>query len=170
MTEYDPPQPSWKRALAGVLDLLLALAVFFILIAQAFGESCPDFLAPTLRWCVGLNLYALAAIVGLTISYFVVLGQTGGTLFQRLFGMRRPRAYGGMRAIVKTLVSPDGKRRVQIYQGEDGRFAFVEERRLSDRDGEPRWRPYPFFAAFCDSPEASEQQARAAIGWVGLLR
>jgi hypothetical protein len=170
MADYDPPQPRWKRVLAGVLDLLLAVAVFLILIAQAFGGTCPDFLARKLSWCVSLDWYPLLAVAALTVSYFVVLGQTGGTVFQRLFGMRRPRAYGGMRAIVKTLVSPDGKRRVQIYQREDGLFAFVEEKRVSDRDGEARWRPYPFFAAHCDSVEASEQQARAAIGWVGLLR
>jgi hypothetical protein len=71
--------------------------------------------------------------------------------------------------VVKTIVRSDEKRRVRIYRRDDGLYAFIEERRVRGSNGEPNWRPYPSFAALCASPDAAERQARAAIGWVGLM-
>ena len=34
-------------------------------------------------------LFLIVAVVVLVIAYFVLLGRTGGTVFQRLFGMKR---------------------------------------------------------------------------------
>jgi hypothetical protein len=36
MAQYDPPQPLWKRNLAGILDFVLAFTVFAILAAKSF--------------------------------------------------------------------------------------------------------------------------------------
>jgi hypothetical protein len=169
---YDPVQPLWKRVVAGILDLILAFAVFAVLTAQVTGTgACPPAILarnPNAR-CIGLSFGALAVVVGLTVGYFAVLGATGGTVFQRLFGMQRAKHPSDVREVVKIIMHPDKKRRVLICRREDGRFSFFEERRLRDLNDEPRWRPYTSFEAVCDSPETAEQTARAAIGWLGLM-
>jgi len=38
---------------------------------------------------VGITGWPALLLLVLVIAYFVVLGRTGGTIFQRLFGMRR---------------------------------------------------------------------------------
>lgn|SRR5262245_28045138 len=91
MAEYDSPQPLWKRNLAGILDFALAMSVFGILSAQIFGPGTPP---PNLTQnpntsSVWLSGWALLVALLLTVGYFVVLGRTGGTVFQRLFGMKR---------------------------------------------------------------------------------
>ena len=46
MAEYNPPQPLWKRVVAGILDFVLAFTVFAILTVQVTGTACPaDLLA-----------------------------------------------------------------------------------------------------------------------------
>ncbi len=92
MAVYDPPQPMWKRNTAAVLDFALAAAVFGILLYQLFPDR--QVLkaaggAETVRY--GLSPWASLALLALLIAYFVVLGRTGGTVFQRLFGMKRAR-------------------------------------------------------------------------------
>jgi len=91
MAEYDSPQPLWKRNLAGILDFVLAMTVFGILSAQIFGPGTPP---PNVTQnpntsTVWLSGWALIVTVLLTVGYFIVLGRTGGTVFQRLFGMKR---------------------------------------------------------------------------------
>jgi hypothetical protein len=98
MTSCDPPQPKWKRILAGILDFCLAFFVCVYLTAKTFGNSTevPVFGEPELSF--GLNgrdfsvggISALLAAL-LMIAYFVILDRTGGTVFQRMFGMRRGR-------------------------------------------------------------------------------
>ena len=94
MAEYDPPQPLWKRVVAGILDLVVVFAVFAVLTAQVAGTGvCPAAVLariPNTR-CVTLSFGALAAVLALTVGYFVVLGGTGGTVFQRVFGMQRAK-------------------------------------------------------------------------------
>ncbi|MEZ5849155.1 MAG: RDD family protein [Hyphomicrobiaceae bacterium] len=86
MADYDPPQPFWKRAIAGILDFLL---IFFAggLAIQAFtgggAVGAGDGVSFKLEGLPALALFVLV------IAYFAGLGRTGGTLFQRLFGMRR---------------------------------------------------------------------------------
>jgi hypothetical protein len=105
----------------------------------------------------------------MTIGYFRVLGANGGTVFQRLFGIKRATDGADVYEVIKTVVRPDQQRRVQIYRRNDGLFSAVEEQRMRDRDGEPYWRPFPPFAAACDSPEAAERQARSAVRWLRLM-
>ncbi len=92
MAVYASPQPLWKRNLAGILDFVLAALSFTALIYHFFHEhrvwsdgkgfrSVTDTLAP----------WAWLAVVVLVIGYFVLLGCTGGTVFQRLLQMRRIR-------------------------------------------------------------------------------
>ena len=94
MTTYDPPQPAWKRGLAGILDFTF---VFFPLanLLSKFPGNLPSrapVISPTGRVTIEIfNLsgtYLLVLIV-LTVAYFLIMNRTGGTVFQRLFGMKR---------------------------------------------------------------------------------
>jgi hypothetical protein len=87
MAVYDPPQPIWKRNVAGVFDFILATMVFAVPLYQFYGVH--EVRQAGVHY--GLNLGGLLALVGLVVVYFVVLGRTGGTVFQRLFGMKRAR-------------------------------------------------------------------------------
>lgn len=170
MAEYDPPQPLWKRAVAGVLDFALAFAVFAPLGAHVFGVGhVPDFIAQRAKYVYSLSGTAFAATIALTVCYFVVLGGTGGTVFQRLFRMKQAAPGDEVQEVIKTIVRPDEQRRVQIYRRKDGLFSFLEEQRVRSQDGGWSWRPFPPFTALGDSPEASERQARVTIGWLGSV-
>ena len=57
-----------------------------------------------------------------------MLGATGGTVFERLFGMQRAKHPSDVWEVVKIIMRPDKQRRVLICRREDGRFSFVEER------------------------------------------
>jgi len=172
LPKYDPPQPLWKRVVAGILDFVLAFAVFAILTGQVTGTGgCPAAVlarSPNAK-CLALSFGALAVVLALTVGYSVVLGGTGGTVFQRLFGMERARHPSDVQEVVRIIVRADGKRRVLICKREDGRFSFLEEQRLRDLNDEPRWRSSATFEAVCDSAETAEQTARAAIGWLSLM-
>jgi hypothetical protein len=93
MATYDPPQPLWKRNLAGVLDFLLAAIVLAILVSKLFPTPThPPMVLPNgavTHETFALGTWQLLLLAGLIVAYFVVLGRTGGTLFQRVFGMRR---------------------------------------------------------------------------------
>ncbi len=96
MATYDPPQPMWKRNVAGILDFLLAAVVFGYLMSMLPGNH-PT--APLVIGAPGTKTVQLFGIAGwpavgmivLVIVYFVVLGRTGGTVFQQLFGMKRAK-------------------------------------------------------------------------------
>lgn len=172
MAKYDPPEPVWKRVVVFLLDFVLAFAVFAILTAEVAGTwDCPAAVLARVPGakCVNLSLGANVFVLGLTIVYFVVLGGTGGTVFERFFGMRRAKQPNEVREIVKIIGRPDGKRRVLVYRRQDGRFAFYEEQRLTDMHDEPRWRSMGAFEAICDSAEAAEMTARASIGWLSAM-
>jgi RDD family len=88
MAAWDPPQPLWKRNLAGVLDFLLAFLGFgYLLFKLGLGRPASP---PGIGFHLGLAPTLL--VNALIIAYFVVLGRTGGTIFQRLFGMKRAKA------------------------------------------------------------------------------
>jgi hypothetical protein len=69
----------------------------------------------------------------------------------------------------KEFVSPDGKRRVVIFQREDGQFSFREERMVESLP-EERWVHLWTPAPMCGSEEAAEQAARDAILWLRDLK
>ena len=82
MAVWNPPQPAWKRNLVGILDFLLAFAGFgFLLATLGFGTMRQG----GFNFGPGPSLLLLFMIV----AYFALLGRTGGTVFQRLFGMKR---------------------------------------------------------------------------------
>ena len=86
MAVWNPPQPVWKRNLAGILDFVLAFFGFGYLLAGAgLGTTLP-------HGGINFRFGPFALLVLLTVAYFVVLGRTGGTVFQRLFGMKRGKA------------------------------------------------------------------------------
>lgn len=95
MAVYDPPQPLWKRNIAGILDFLLASLGFSLLLVilglASFIPGRPPGTPEGIYVPGAINLQAgpLLVLGALIIAYFVVLGRLGGTVFQRLFGMKR---------------------------------------------------------------------------------
>ncbi len=92
MAEYDPPQPLWKRNVAGILDFLLIFFVAGFVVAKMFGsDPLPDSIPGGAQPAAGFSLTGWRAVGALVliVAYFVWLGRTGGTVFQRLFGMKR---------------------------------------------------------------------------------
>ena len=92
MAVYDPPQSLWKRNLAGILDFALAVSAFWLALYQVTGTSA------AIQNSNGTTVYSWnigpasgIILIALVIAYFVVLGRTGGTVFQRLFGMKRAK-------------------------------------------------------------------------------
>jgi hypothetical protein len=97
MATYNPPQPMWKCNSAGILDFFLALFACMYGVSKIFAtqSDTPDrFGKPFASYTLGDATYELGGwplllAFALIIAYFVILGQTGGTVFQRLFGMKR---------------------------------------------------------------------------------
>jgi hypothetical protein len=67
--------------------------------------------------------------------------------------------------VVKTLLRADGKRRVVIIQREEGLFGFREEQFITSPAGE-RWGRLAPYSTICDTAEAAEREARAAVPWL----
>jgi choline-glycine betaine transporter len=92
MAAYASPQPLWKRNTTAILDFILVTAVFGVLLYQFFPDHQVLANAAGARTeKFGLSPWATLTLIALVIAYFVVLGRTGGTVFQRLFGMKRIR-------------------------------------------------------------------------------
>jgi hypothetical protein len=92
MAIYDPPQPMWKRNVVGILDFLLAAIVFGYLLALIFGNQPLPASAPLgAHQLFGLGPTPSLLLLVLIIAYFILFGRTGGTVFQRLFGMKRAK-------------------------------------------------------------------------------
>jgi CDP-diglyceride synthetase len=93
MAVYDPPQAMWKRNLAGILDFVLAATVFGILLYQFFPKTMQVTAQNAgVKEVFGLGPWASLGLLALVVAYFIVLGRTGGSVFQRLFGMKRARS------------------------------------------------------------------------------
>ena len=95
MATYNPPQPLWKRNTAGILDFVLASVVFGAALGKIF-PAAPHAL-PKIPGATSTELFSLSGtatilLLALIVAYFLVLGRTGGTVFQRLFGMKRASA------------------------------------------------------------------------------
>jgi hypothetical protein len=99
MANYDPPQPLRNRVAAGILDFLLAAAVFgiplFKLFATAYEPLPGTYLAENHIRLVNLTGWSFWLLVALIVGYFVVLGRSGGTVFQRAFRMKRAKKAAG---------------------------------------------------------------------------
>ena len=93
MASYDPQQPMWKRSVAGILDFVLALVGFGYVVSKIFGvkSEVPD-VHGELVTSYDLGNGPALLVIALVAAYFILLGQTGGTVFQRLFSMRRPKS------------------------------------------------------------------------------
>jgi RDD family len=90
MAVYDPPQPMWKRNVAAVLDFVLAAIVFGFLLTLVFGNPpSPASAPPGAHQLFGFGPIPSLLLLALIIAYFVVPGRAGGTVFQRLYGMKR---------------------------------------------------------------------------------
>jgi hypothetical protein len=92
MATYNPPQPLWKRNVAALSDFVLAVALFGYPLGKLPGNQPGAFAAnPGVHEVWGLSGSRVLILIVLIIAYYVVLGRTGGTVFQRLFGMKRAR-------------------------------------------------------------------------------
>ncbi len=93
MAVYDPPQPLWKRNVAGILDFFLSAIVFGFIFNHIFGsQPGPQPVLPSgAVQGVHFNLsgWSLLFTVAAVVAYFILAGRTGGTVFQRLFQMKR---------------------------------------------------------------------------------
>ena len=79
-----------------------------------------------------------------------------------LLGSKPERA----RIAVKTIESPDGKKRVSIVKSRVGNlFSFEEETHTTDEDGYTYWSP-SYGSGFYDSAEAAERDARLELPWL----
>jgi hypothetical protein len=99
MATYDPPQPLWKRNVAGILDFLLALFFFGYFANKIFGrQPHPPVINAGVKTTemFGLDGWPALITLVLVVAYFAVLGRTGGTVFQRLFGMKRASRVGSL--------------------------------------------------------------------------
>ena len=93
MATYDPPQPMWKRNVAGILDFLLAFIVFGYPLSKLPGNQPPH--PPSFGpgsmtvEVIGVSGWPALLLIVLIAAYFIALERTDGTVFQRLFGMKR---------------------------------------------------------------------------------
>ena len=80
----NEPVAHWRIICAFLLDALFAFLVFGYAVAVVTGGLTHD----------GFRLEGFPALVlaGLVIAYFVVGRRRGGTVFQRLLGVRRQRS------------------------------------------------------------------------------
>ncbi len=75
-----------------------------------------------------------------------------------------------MTEVIKSLVSNDGQRRLQIMRKGD-RYTATDEVQTTDRVGELCWTPaWPSRVAGLntDTAELAETEARARLNWLGL--
>jgi len=95
MAKYDPPQPLWKRNAAATLDFLLVLIVGGYLLTKLPGNQPPPppSFGPgtTTTQLFGIGGWPAIALIVVIVAYFMILGRTGGTILQRLFGMKRAK-------------------------------------------------------------------------------
>jgi hypothetical protein len=72
-----------------------------------------------------------------------------------------------MKTIVRELVAPDGKRKVRIFQRDDGSFGF-ESLRFSEDPPDMCWIPHGRFSeCIAPSEEIAEREARGRVDWLG---
>ena len=64
---------------------------------------------------------------------------------------------------IKEFLSTDGKKRVVIFQRDDGSFTYREERRT---DSSGHWGPLWTSAPLCGSEQAAERAAHDAVRWL----
>jgi hypothetical protein len=69
--------------------------------------------------------------------------------------------------IVKTMSSPNGKRRAFIVHRSDNLFGFREEEQVSDYHNNPCWTPTRASpSGLFDTEQLAEQAARAELEWL----
>ena len=80
--------------------------------------------------------------------------------------------------ILRKFEHPDGEHRVLIVQRENGTFGYEQEQRVyvyEDDEMRERWpetawiRPGQYPLCICATAEIAEREARAAVGWLGLI-
>ncbi len=97
MAVYDPPEPLWKRNVAGILDFLVVFLVLGYFLSKLPGNTQPHppfTPAPGTQMVevFGIGGWPTLVLIALIVAYFVIMGRTGGTIFQRVFGMKRAPA------------------------------------------------------------------------------
>jgi hypothetical protein len=71
-----------------------------------------------------------------------------------------------MKALIKELLAPDGKWKVQIFRRDDGTFGF-ESLRFSEEPLEMCWIPHGRYSeCFARTAEVAEREARGRVDWL----
>jgi hypothetical protein len=77
--------------------------------------------------------------------------------------------------ILKTILAPDGGRRLVIYQRTDGLFTYEEEELMPHyepelakllNDNSKFWVPVSRGRTLCNSEHDAEQEARGSVSWL----
>jgi hypothetical protein len=75
-----------------------------------------------------------------------------------------------MRQVVREIVAPDGKARVEIFRRDDGTFGFAAWR-WSDEPHERNWIPYGRFSeCFVSDEQTAETEARGRVDWLRAMQ
>jgi uncharacterized RDD family membrane protein YckC len=88
MADPVAPAPAWKRVVASILDFFTVFFIAGLLIAAATGNQASS--------GIGFNLSGWpAALLFAVIAAYFFIGRryAGGTLWDRVFGIRRPQPY-----------------------------------------------------------------------------
>lgn len=70
-----------------------------------------------------------------------------------------------MKRVVKTILSPDGTRKVEIYRRGDGSFGFAVSK-FDDRPDKQCWiKIHRYPRCWAESEDAAEAEARKQVSW-----
>jgi CDP-diglyceride synthetase len=98
---------------ASILDFLLAAIGFGVVLTLLSRGIAFEFAGPpggptAIRFDIPWQMMLLPALV---VGYFAVLGGTGGTVFQRVFGMKRGKVSEEM---MRSCGNSDGTRNMRL--------------------------------------------------------
>jgi fucose permease len=84
MSVVDQRAPTWKRVIAAILDFFTVFFIGGMIIGRITGDATSG----------GFNLEGVPALVLfalIAVYFFVGRRYAGGTLWDRVFGIRRPQ-------------------------------------------------------------------------------
>jgi hypothetical protein len=69
--------------------------------------------------------------------------------------------------VLRSWISADGQRRLQLIERDDGYFSFSAEERALNAHSQPCWTPiWPHDYPICETAEIAEREAVARVDWL----